>query len=151
MTINNLLNENLIDINLEANTKEEVLEKMADILFREGILNSKENYLDDVLEREKLGTTGVGMSIAIPHGKSKSVKKTAVAIAKLQNPVEWNSLDNKPVKMVFLLAVPEGDDKNHLKLLSKLAAMLIDDGFREKLLNAESKDDILDAVNLSIK
>ncbi|WP_434630853.1 PTS sugar transporter subunit IIA [Thermoanaerobacterium thermosaccharolyticum] len=150
MTINNVLNKNLIEINLIAKTKEEVLEKMADMLYKEGAINSKEDYLNDVFNREKLGTTGVGMSIAIPHGKSNSVKRTAVAIAKLHNPVEWNSLDDNPVRMVFLLAVPKEEDKNHLKLLSKLASMLMDDDFREKLLNAKAKDDILDAVNLRI-
>ncbi|WP_256200972.1 PTS sugar transporter subunit IIA [Thermoanaerobacter thermocopriae] len=101
MTLNDVLNENLIELNLVAKTKEEVIEKMTDMLYKEGIITSKEDYINEVLKREKLGTTGVGMSIAIPHGKSSSVKRTGVAIAKLHKPVEWNSLDNNPVKMVF--------------------------------------------------
>lgn len=151
MTINNVLNENLIEINLVAKTKEEVLEKMTDMLYKEGVLNSKKDYLNDVFKRERLGTTGVGMSIAIPHGKSNSVKRTAVAIAKLHNPVEWNSLDNNPVKMVFLLAVPENKDDFHLQLLSQLASMLMDDKFRESLVNANEKSKILNIIKLNIK
>ncbi|MEW8996666.1 MAG: PTS sugar transporter subunit IIA [Thermoanaerobacter sp.] len=151
MTLNDVLNENLIELNLVAKTKEEVIEKITDMLYKEGIINSKEDYINEVLKREKLGTTGVGMSIAIPHGKSSSVKRTGVAIAKLHEPVEWNSLDNNPVKMVFLLAVPEDKNDLHLQLLSQLASMLMEDKFRENLINANEKNKILNLIKLNIK
>ncbi|KGH64192.1 PTS sugar transporter subunit IIA, partial [Oenococcus oeni] len=92
--------------------------------------------------REQEGVTGVGAGIAIPHGKSKSVTRSAVAIAELSNPVVWQSLDNNPVKYVFLLAIPEGGDVEHLKLLSELAGILMDDDVRLKLKQSKSAKDI---------
>lgn len=150
MTINEVLNEKLVDIDMYAENKNDAIIKMVDMLDKNGILRSKQDFLNDVFEREKTSSTGVGMGIAIPHGKSKSVIRTVVSIAKLHAPVDWNSLDGTPVIIVFLFAVPEGDDILHLKLLSRFASMLIDDDFREKLIIAKTKSDILNVIDQNI-
>jgi PTS system fructose-specific IIA component len=149
--INDVLSEKLIDLDMHVKDKNDVIDKMAEMFYKNGIVKSKEDYLKDVFKREKLGTTGVGMGIAIPHGKSKSVLKTAVAIAKLHKPIDWDSSDSTPTKMVFMLAVPEGKNSIHIKLLSQLASLLMDDNFREKLFNVKEKSDILKCINLNIK
>lgn len=145
--IKDLTNENLIELDYEAKTKEEALNFMIDMLYENGIINSKEIFAKDVFARESLGTTGVGMGIAIPHGKSKAVLKASFMILRLAKPIDWNSLDGKPVEMVIMLAVPEKDaNTTHLKILSKLAYFLMDDNFRQSLINASSKSEILDLI-----
>lgn len=103
-----------------------------------GIVTNKQAYLDAVEYRESEGTTGIGDGIAIPHGKSDVVTRSAVAIAKLKHPVEWASLDNEPVENVFLLTIPEGGDNEQLKILSEIASQLMDDDVREALSKADS-------------
>lgn len=149
MTIDEVLNENIIELNMAAETKAEVIDKMAEMLYENHDIVSKEGFIRDVMDREGKGTTGVGMGIAIPHGKSDSVLNTSIAVAKLNEPVEWNSLDGKPVKLVFLLAVPkDGGDNVHLKLLSEIASMLMDDEFRERLYRADSKKELIEIMSI---
>ncbi|MGI1690984.1 PTS sugar transporter subunit IIA [Thermoanaerobacter uzonensis] len=145
--IKDLTNENLIMLDFRAKTKEEVLNYMIGMLYENGVINSKELFAKDVFARENLGTTGVGMGIAIPHGKSKAVLKESIAILKLKKPIEWESLDGNPVSMVIMLAVPEKNaDTVHLKLLSRLAYFLMDDVFRDELMNAKDKKEILKLI-----
>ncbi|TYP55442.1 PTS sugar transporter subunit IIA [Thermosediminibacter litoriperuensis] len=150
MIFNNVLNRELIELNMVAKTKEEVINEMAGMLFKSGAITSKEAFVNDVFERERIGTTGVGMGIAIPHGRSGSVINTSIAIAKLKEPVDWDSLDGKPVSLVFLLAVPkDGGENIHLKLLSGIASMLMEEDFREKLFNARDKEEVLNIMGFT--
>ena len=145
--IKDLTNENLIKLDFEAKTKEEALNFMIEMFYETGVINSKELFAKDVFERENLGTTGVGMGIAIPHGKSKAVLKESFAILRLTKPIDWQSLDGQPVIMVIMLAVPEKDaDTTHLKILSRLAYFLMDDDFRQNLIKANSKKEILKLI-----
>ncbi|MDK2793807.1 MAG: fructose system component [Caldanaerobacter sp.] len=147
MEIKEVINEKLIELDFEASSKEEVLNYMVEMFYKNGVITSPQEFAKDVFEREKLGTTGVGMGIAIPHGKSKAVLKESIAILKLKRPIEWESLDGKPVSMVIMLAVPEKDaDTVHLKLLSRLAYFLMDDAFRDELMKAKDKKEILKLI-----
>jgi fructose-specific phosphotransferase system IIA component len=140
-----VLNENLVVFNLKANNKQQVFEKMTNLFFDNKIIQNKSKFIDAVNYREKIDTTGVGNGIAIPHGKSATVKKSAVAVAKLDQNIEWNSLDGKPVKYVFLLAIPESGDKEHLKILSEIAEKLMDENVVNDLHNAKNSKDIINA------
>ncbi|MDU7066163.1 MAG: fructose PTS transporter subunit IIA [Lactobacillus crispatus] len=140
-----MLNENLVVFNLKANNKQQVFEKMTNLFFDNKIIQNKSKFIDAVNYREKIDTTGVGNGIAIPHGKSATVKKSAVAVAKLDQNIEWNSLDGKPVKYVFLLAIPESGDKEHLKILSEIAEKLMDENVVNDLHNAKNSKDIINA------
>ncbi len=142
MTVTEIVQSNLIKFDLKADNKDEVIDQLADLYVKNGIITNKDNYISAVYGREQEGTTGVGEGIAIPHGKSKSVTRSAVVIAKLLDPVAWESLDNHPVKYVFLLAIPDGGDTEHLKLLSELAGILMDDNVRFELQQAKSAGDI---------
>jgi fructose-specific phosphotransferase system IIA component len=141
--MNEIINSNLISLDLEAKNKEEIIRKMAKLIEENGNLDSYDDYLEAVLTRENKTSTGVGSEISIPHGKSKGVKKAAVAFARLDKAIDWESFDDKKVKLVFLLAVPEASKGNeHLKILSTLSRNLLNDNFKKDLLNAENKEKV---------
>ncbi|MTI68484.1 MAG: PTS sugar transporter subunit IIA [Firmicutes bacterium] len=143
----NLFNKKLINLNLKANTKKDAIKELASLIDSEDRLNNYDKYVDSVLKREKLSTTGIGFHIGIPHGKCKDVKKTTIAFGRRKEGINWDSLDDKPVKIIFLLAVAEKFASNeHLKILSSLSKKLLDKEFREKLLNLESEDEILNLL-----
>lgn len=142
MTVAAIVQPNLVKFNVEADSKQAVIAQLADLYLKEGVISNVTDYIAAVNEREEEGTTGVGGGIAIPHGKADTVTRSAVAIAKLAQPVEWQSLDDKPVEYVFLLAIPNDGDNEHLKLLSELAGTLMDDDIRAKLQAASSSQDL---------
>ncbi|GEN94025.1 PTS sugar transporter subunit IIA [Pediococcus ethanolidurans] len=142
MALTKIIQPKLVKFNLIASDRDAVIDQLADLYLKNGVITDKERYIEAVNERETEGTTGIGGGIAIPHGKSEVVKSSAVAIAKLAKPVEWQALDDKPVEYVFLLAIPDDGDNEHLQLLSELAGTLMDDDVREKLELADSKEDL---------
>ena len=144
MNVAEVLKKERIAENLSAKTKEEALAKLTDLLFESGALSDKDAFLKDVLEREAVSTTGIGNGIAIPHGKSANVKETTVAIGRLENEVEWESVDDKPVKLIVLLAVNEEDKTGvHVKLLSGMARKLAAEQTCKRLLEAKDADEII--------
>ena len=144
MSVSEVINTNAVALNLEAANKTEVLDRLAELLWKDGSIGSKEAFVADVLLRESEGKTGIGGGVAIPHGKSDAVKKTCIAIAKLKEPIEWETIDGKPVRMVLLFAV-DGKDKNNyfVKLMSRVARLLAREDFCRKLLSVEDKEELL--------
>lgn len=142
MALTKIIQTKLVKFNLIASDRDTVIDQLADLYLENGVISNKAPYINAVNVREAEGTTGIGGGIAIPHGKSEVVKSSAVAIAKLANPVEWQASDDKPVEYVFLLAIPDDGDNEHLQLLSELAGTLMDDDVREKLELANSKEDL---------
>ncbi len=138
MKITDLLSTSAIQINGSANSKEELISKMVDLMANNGNIINKEEYKRVVLEREKEGTTGIGEGIAIPHGKTDAVSKPGLAAMVVPNGVEFNSLDGQPARLIFLIAAPNTKDNVHLDVLSRLSTLLMDTKFREELLNAET-------------
>ncbi|WP_166246519.1 PTS sugar transporter subunit IIA [Paenibacillus turpanensis] len=147
MQIQGLLDERSIFIPLAAGEKEAVIRSMIDGLDAAGAISDKEAYLNAVLTRETTGSTGIGFGVAIPHGKSKGVSKPALAFAKLQQPVDWASLDGNPVTAVFMIAVPEEAAGNeHLQILIAISRKLIDDQFRSQLMQVSSSKELMDLL-----
>ena len=145
MNVSEVLKKERITLNLSAKNKAEALEKLTELLSSSGALYGKDAFLSDVLNREEISTTGIGNGIAIPHGKSANVKETTVAIGRLADAVEWESVDDKPVKLVVLLAVNENDKTGvHVKLLSQMARKLASQESCQKLLDATTKEEIID-------
>lgn len=126
--------ENVV-VGLEASSKKRVFEQ-AGILFenRHGLARSL--VYDALFAREKLGSTGLGQGIAIPHGRIKGLKEVRAAFLRLATPVQFDAPDGKPVGYVFILLVPEAATEHHLQLLSELAQMFSDKAFRERLAAA---------------
>jgi PTS system fructose-specific IIA component len=145
MNLTTLLKEESILLTLEVQSKEDCIGQIAESLDRAGFLTDHASYLEAVLHREKLGSTGVGFGVAIPHGKSSGVAKPGLAFAKLKHPIDWQSLDDKPVSMVFLIAVPEEKAGNeHLQILASISRKLMHEEFRDKLLTAQSPQEVMD-------
>lgn len=138
--MDNIINADLIDLNLNSTGKTGVIEHLADMINQMGRLDNKEAYIQAVMEREMLSTTGIGFGVAIPHGKSDAVNTPAVAFGKCEAGVDWQSVDGKAVYMVFLIAVPKQADSNrHLKILAALSRKLMYDSFRQELLCIQDK------------
>ncbi|MCJ0556433.1 PTS sugar transporter subunit IIA, partial [Enterococcus cecorum] len=134
-------------VDIEGTTKEEVLKALCNQLFNTGYINDVDDFYTDVLAREEEGLTGLGKGIAIPHGKSESVINTTIAIGKTKQPIEWGSLDDKPVEVILLFAVKNSDaTTTHIKLLQKVAIMLADDEFLVALQKAENEDELFGMI-----
>ena len=144
MNVSEVLKKERIALDLEAKSKEEALAALTELLYKSGVLADRDGFMKDVLGREEVSTTGIGNGIAIPHGKSANVSETSVAVAKLKNEVEWQSVDDKPVKFIVLLAVNENDRTGvHVKLLSQMARKLASEETCKRLLEAKSGEEIV--------
>ncbi|SFL98867.1 PTS sugar transporter subunit IIA [Halanaerobium salsuginis] len=147
MDLNKIIREERINLNLEATTKAEAIDELAEILVKTNSVSDKAGFIRDVYAREEIGETGMGGYIAIPHGKSKYVENTAIAIGRTKEILEWESLDGKGVKFILLFAVPEEAKTTvHIKLLSQVASTLGDEEVCARLLTVESADDILEIM-----
>ena len=144
MNVAEVLKAEHMDLNLVAKSKKEALEKLTELLYNSGKLSDKDAFLKDVLDRESVSTTGIGNGIASPHGKSPSVIDTTVAIGRLENETEWESVDDQPVKLVVLLAVNDADKTGvHVRLLSEMARKLASADNCKRLLDAADADEII--------
>lgn len=146
MSIRELITPDTITLDLKAGRPEEAMAELGALLAATGAVRDLDTYLEAVKSREAQGTTAVGFGVAIPHGKSGAVSRAAVAFGRSRTRLEWESLDGEPVRMVFLIAAPEGAHDLHLKALSQLARLLMHEDVRQKLLTAETPADVIDAL-----
>lgn len=147
MKITDLLDEKSIRLNASASSKQEALNQIINLINQTGNITNKEEYKEKVFKREEQGSTGIGEGIAIPHGKSDKVKKATLSAMVIPNGVDFDSLDNKKVNLMFLIAAPESKDNIHLEVLSRLSALLMDENFREKLKRAKSPKEFLNYID----
>jgi PTS system nitrogen regulatory IIA component len=122
-------------VDLDASSKKRVFEQ-AGLLFENNQGIARGDVFDSLFSRERLGSTGLGQGIAIPHGRIKGLKEAAGAFFRLSTPVQFDAPDSRPVNMLFVLLVPEQANEQHLQLLSELAQMFSDSVFRERLTSA---------------
>ena len=141
-----LLNEG-IAMDADVKTKEEAIELMVDLQYQSGNIKNKEEYKKGVQERESQSTTAIGEGIAIPHAKDPSVIKAGLTAITVKNGVDYDAPDGKPVRLIFMIAAPVNDSNVHLGVLSRLSVLLMEPGFKDKLLAAEDKKDFLDIVD----
>ncbi|SCB39296.1 PTS IIA-like nitrogen regulatory protein PtsN [Rhizobium multihospitium] len=146
MALADLLQQDAIIPALKANSKKQLLQELAAKASKLTGLPEREIF-DVVLQRERLGSTGVGNGIAIPHGKLASIKSIAGIFARLEAPVDFEALDDQPVDLVFLLLAPEGAGADHLKALSRIARVLRDQDLVAKLRATESSSAIYAFLN----
>ncbi|ADQ15691.1 PTS sugar transporter subunit IIA [Halanaerobium hydrogeniformans] len=146
MEIQNLINENLIIMNLESNVKEDAFREIIEILAKNNKITSKDVFFETILSREEEGPTGLGRGIAIPHGKSEVVNELTLAFGRSKNGIEYNSLDQKPVNLFFMVADYKGFSPDYLKMVSKLVSKMRVDENRQALLDAKSKTEVLEII-----
>jgi PTS system nitrogen regulatory IIA component len=140
-----LLPANNIELAVEASSKKRVFEHAA-MMFenQQGIEHSK--VFDSLLARERLGSTGLGQGVAIPHGRIKGLKEAVAAIVSLNNPVAFDAPDAQPVSFLIFLLVPEQATQQHLEILSELAELLSDKNLRETLKSAKGAGEVLQLI-----
>lgn len=147
MRITELLTRETIAMDLDATSKEGVIDALVDQLDHAGILSDVKAFKEAIMAREGQSTTGIGEGIAIPHAKVDAVKKPAIAFGKSKAGVDYQSLDGQPAHLFFMIAAPEGGAQTHLDALAKLSGVLMDDEVRKSLLNAETPDEVLAIID----
>lgn len=147
MKIAKLLFKNSINLDAAPKTKLEAIDVLVDLMANSGNLSDKESFKQKVIEREKLGTTGIGGCIAIPHGKSDAVKNTAISAMVVKDGVDFEAMDGEKVKLFFLIGVNDKANDEHLKVLSALSTMLMDDDFKDRLIKAATTDEFMKIID----
>ncbi len=143
MDLAGVISSDNIKLEMDATTKDEAIRELTQMLFSTGKIADIDGFIEDVYYRESLGVTGFGNGIAIPHGKSKLVNRTSLAIGRTKEPIEWESLDDEPVTFIILFAVTDADKTStHIRLLSQVATKLSDDDLCERLKLASTPEEI---------
>ena len=145
MKISDILTENLVATGLPGNTKNEVIDAMIDLVASSPKVMDKEKVRKAIFEREEIMSTGVGNGFAIPHGKTEAVADIVAAFAVTAQPIDYQSLDEKPVRLVFLLVGKDNLVGPHIKLLSRISRLMNKEEFRRRLLDLKSPGEILEA------
>lgn len=144
MRIKDILSPESMIMDLKATTKDEAINEMADLEVATGIVNNKEKFVESIWAREKESTTGIGGGIAMPHARNEYINKARVLFAKSEKGVDFDSLDQQPVHLFFMITAPAGADNTHLQALAKLSSLLINPDLVEKLKAAKTADEVID-------
>ncbi|WP_100619498.1 PTS fructose transporter subunit IIABC [Bacillus cereus] len=138
--LTDITNLELIETDLKGETRDDIIDEMIQKLKHVGALHSVTEFKQAIMNREQESTTGIGVNIAIPHGKSDAVRKPSVVFGIKQSGIDWKSLDGTEAKLIFMIAVPKENEGNqHLKILQMLSRKLMDDSYREQLLSVQTK------------
>jgi len=143
--LSKLLCPDCIELDLSGRKKPEIVRELIEVISRCEDIGDTEALYEAIMEREKLSSTGIGNAIAIPHCMSSSVKTMHMAFGRKTGGVKFDSVDNQPVSLFFLLVGPEGNPIFHLQVLSKLARFLHDNSFCKSLLEAGSPGEVIEA------
>jgi fructose-specific phosphotransferase system IIA component len=142
--ISDILTEHLVKTDLPGDSKEQILDLMIDLVSASPKVLDKKKVHDAIFEREKIMSTGVGNGFAIPHGKTDAVSDMVAAFAVTERPIDYQSLDEKPVRLVFLLVGKDSMVGPHIKLLSRISRLMNKDDFRKRLLEVKTSKEIID-------
>lgn len=143
MSTKDMFSDSRVSFNLKASTKDQVIDELIEILERDGKIYDKAKFKEAVLKREEEFSTGIGMGIAIPHGKSSSVKEACIVFGKSEKGIDYESMDGGLANLFFLIAVPEDSSDIHLRALSEISRKLMHTEIREQLLAAQSYDEFI--------
>jgi nitrogen PTS system EIIA component len=146
MKIMDFLSPEAITINLSSADKKSAITELVEMLHKAKKIKKTQEIIDVVLEREKLGSTGIGQGVAIPHGKTDTVTEQMGALGISQKGVQFNSLDGEPVQLIFLLVGPVEVAGQHLKALSRISRLFKDKFFRQAIREAKSVADVIKII-----
>jgi len=146
MKLTDILSDDLIIMPLKSHTKEDAIKEMVDYLYSKDKIQDRHKILKAILDREKVMSTGVGDHVAIPHGKAEGVKDIVALFAISENEIDFHSIDNKPVRLIFMLVGPPDKTGPHLKALSRISRLMHKGEFRELLLNAKNTKEVMDII-----
>lgn len=140
--IRDVLKPAFINFDLKTTDKQAAISKLANTFLTKGVVTNDSVYLEAVMKREEESTTGIGFGVAIPHGKSAAVAEPSLAFGRSQAGIQYDSMDGKPVHLMFLIAVPETSNDEHLRILSKLSRKLMHEDVRQKLMTVTDAEEI---------
>lgn len=141
MQLSEIINVNRIRSDINVQSKKRALEELSNLITQDQEQLNSADIFNSLISRERLGSTGVGYGIAIPHGRINNCKKITGAFIQLTQGIDFDAMDNQPVDMLFALIVPEESTDEHLQVLALLASMFNDESFREKLHKSTSEDE----------
>lgn len=142
MFLTQILQPTCVKVPLEGKDKQSIITELVDLLDDNGLLLDKNVVLDAVLMREQTQSTGIGSGIAIPHGKCKAVKELVMAIGVAGEPIEFASIDGKPVTIIILLVSPADQTGSHIQALARISRLMLDEQFKEGLEKAVSPEGV---------
>lgn len=147
MKLSKFCGEDLLSFELKGESKNEVISELVDLASRSKLVKDGNELLKDILEREKLVTTGVGYGVAFPHAKSKAVKGIVIAFGRSKKGVDFDSMDKKPVNLFFLIAAPEDAIGAHLNVMARLSYLMKSEKNRDKLTKIKSPKELLEVLD----
>lgn len=146
MRMHQILKEEFLSDNLLSDNKNDVLAELINVLIASGLTMDPAKAIDVLQQREKLGSTGIGDGVAIPHGKVSDLSNLVIAFGRSKKGIPFDAVDGKPVHLFFLLMAPENSAGQHLKVLAKISKLLKTPEFRRKLIDAETTSDLYKAI-----
>jgi PTS system nitrogen regulatory IIA component len=147
MKIMDYLNEEWVLSDLKGTDKPSILKELSNVLVKPCQVTSVEELLQVLLDREKLGSTGIGEGIAIPHGRLKKLKKFFVSFGRSLKGVDFDSIDQKPSHLFFLVIAPENSAVDNLKLLGRIVTLLKEPSFKKRLMQAPSQKELFQVIS----
>jgi len=144
--LTDLLNVQRIKVPLLADSKEEAIRELIDLLAANGDLSDAQGALDAVLDRERIRTTGIGNGLAIPHGKSNGVDRPMMALGRTAEPIGFDSIDDKPVQLIALLISPPEQTGPHIQVLARACRLLSFSDVQKALCNAATAEQMLQTI-----
>ena len=147
MLISDLLSPERIRCDVQSSSKKRLLEVISEELARDSSEFSKREIFESLIARERLGSTGLGNGVAIPHGRVKGSQHVQASFIRLKKPVPFDAVDGQPVDLLFCIAVPQDCGEDHLKLLAQVAELFSDPGLLQQLREAESSGRLLQLIS----
>lgn len=147
MVLTQILQPTCVKVPLEGKDKGSVITELVDLLDANGLLLDRNAALDAVLAREQTRSTGIGSGIAIPHGKCEAVKELVMAIGIAHEPIDFASIDDKPVTIIILLVSPADKTGPHIQALARISRLMLDDKFKEGLEKASSAEQVYELLS----
>ena len=148
MKLLDYLDPSHIELKLGGDNKEEVLRALVQVMADQGTIAKPGHLLDSLMEREELGSTGIGHGVAIPHCRSKELARSVVVFGRTEAEVNFASIDGQTARIFFLLVAPENGENQHLHLLAKIARLMRDAAIRERLLALQAPPEVLELLGL---
>jgi len=147
MVLSQILRPSCIKVPLQSKDKRSAISELVDLLNDNGLLTSKDGALDAILVREQTRSTGIGSGIALPHGKCKAVRELVMALGIAREPIDFASIDGKPVTLVIMLVSPLDQTGPHIQALAKISRLMLDKQFRESLEKAATAEEAYELLS----
>ncbi len=144
MKISQYLRKEFCVMNLKAATKEEAIREIVSVLDGPGKIRDKDKFIEDILEREQLGSTGIGHNVAIPHARTDVVEGFVIGMGRSEKGIDFKSIDGEKVYIIFLMGASTKELNLYLRLLAELSKLLMNSSFREQLMSARSSKEVLE-------